>query len=114
MTGEASDDPRGGAPVKAVLLATDKLLHPTAPVWIQFCYETNFKKSGSPDKLKFLSVAIHLTPDKLWGYQPAALDKASGKGWIRIFPQRGGEKAMAFDDTFQLVAYVFTNNWQNK
>jgi hypothetical protein len=114
VTGEANPDPRGGPPLKVAPLAPDKLLHPDAPVWIQFNYETDFKKGDAPESLMWVAVAIHLTPEKPWGYQPARLDKASGKGWIRVFPHHPTNKAIDVEDTLQLVAYGATKNGQPK
>jgi hypothetical protein len=114
VTGEASSDPRGGPPEKVVPLAPDRLLHPEAPVWIQFKYETDFKKGDAPESLTSIAAAIHLTPGKLWGYQPATLDSASGKGWIRVFPHRPTNKALVIEDTFPLVVYGTTKNGLQK
>jgi len=114
VTGEANPDPRGGPPEAVAPIMPDKLLHPEAPVWIQFSYETDFKKGDAPESLTSVAVAIHLTPEKFWGYQPAALDKASGKGWIRVFPHLPTNKALQVEDAFQLVAYGTTKNGQQR
>jgi hypothetical protein len=114
VTGEANPDPLGGPPEKVAPIASDKLLHPDAPVWIQFRYETDFQKGDAPESLMWVAVALHLTPEKPWGYQPARLDKASGKGWIRVFSHRPTNKAIDVEDTLQLVAYGTTKNGQPK
>jgi hypothetical protein len=114
VTGEPSADPRGGAPTKIVPLVPGKLYHPEAAVWIQFSYESDFKKGDAPESLMYLALAVELTPGKFWGYQPATLDKASGKGWIRLFAQHPTNTARDIEDTFQLVAYGNTKDGQHK
>jgi hypothetical protein len=114
VTGTASSDPLGGPPEKVVPLNPKELLHPESPVWVQFDYETDFKKSDVPNSLQSLLVAIHLIPEKHWGYQPARLNDAKGKGWIRVFPHRPADRVVEIDDSLQFVAYGTTNKGQQK
>ena len=83
VIGTASSDPRGGPPEKVVALKPDELLHPLAPVRIQFKYEAEFKKGNAPKDWQFMAVAIHLKEGSAWGYQPAALQPGSGIAWWR-------------------------------
>ncbi len=114
VTGTASSDPRGGPPEKVVALKPDELLHPLAPVWIQFKYEAELKKGDPPKDWQFLAVAIHLKDGSPWGYQPAALQPGSGTGWIRIFAHAAPDKAVEINEALQLVAYGRTNEGQQK
>lgn len=114
VTGVANPSPGGGPPEKVVPLKAEELLHPSAPVYIQFRYEADFKKGDGPKDWQFLSVAIHLKESLPWGYQPATLQPGSGTGWIRIFPHAAPDKAVEIKEAFQFVAYGRTNEGQQK
>jgi hypothetical protein len=114
VTGTASSDPRGGPPEKVIPLKADDLLHPTAPVWIQFRYEADFKKGDAPKEWQFLAVAIHLKDGSPWGYQPATLQPGSGTGWIRVFAHAAPDKPVEINEELQLVGYGRTNDGQQK
>lgn len=114
VTGTASSDPRGGPPEKVIPLKADDLLHPTAPVWIQFRYEADFKKGDAPREWQFLAVAIHLKDGSPWGYQPATLQPGSGTGWIRVFAHAAPDKPVEINEALQLVGYGRTNDGQQK
>jgi hypothetical protein len=104
----------GGLPDKAIPLPADKLLPPSAGVWITFDYETNFKKSNAPDESSFLAVGIEIPGMKPWGYQPADIAAKSGKGAISIMMGLGGAKVVDVKEAIKLVAYTRTNKGQHK
>jgi hypothetical protein len=114
VTGDPSNNPGGGQPANIVPLAADKLYEPDAGVWIQFSYKTDFKKGDAADSLTFLAAAIDLPKGKGWAYQGANLDSATGKGWIRIFPQYPMNKTVVIEESFNLTAYGMTKNGQHK
>lgn len=114
VTGVANPDPAGGPPEKVVPLEAEELLHPRAPVWVQFRYEAEFKKGHPAEQWQFLAVAIHLKQGSLWGYQPAKIQPGSGTGWIRIFPHASPDKVVAINEDLQLVAYGHTKEGQQQ
>lgn len=112
VTGVANPNPAGGQPEKVAPLKADELLHPTAPVWIQFRYAADFKKGDGPKDWQFLAVAIHLKEGSAWGYQPAELKPGSRTGWIRIFAHSAPDQVVTIDEDLQLVAYGRTTTGQ--
>lgn len=114
VTGVANPNPAGGPPEKVVPLNAEELLHPSAPVWIQFQYEAEFKTGGAPQDWQFLAVAIHLKNGSPWGYQPATIQPGSGTGWMRVFAHAAPDKPVEINEDLQLVVYGQTNDGQQK